>query len=226
MEMHITRHEDSSLPLDRALAEGVAPLADHELLTLLLGTRSRKSTSNASQRALAFGGVEGLSRMSARALIEDAAFTPDHAGRLVAAFELGRRAAVLQAKPRHKVSSSNEVSAYVGAQLRPLDHEELWVLSLDGQNGVRSFRRVAQGGLHGCSVSARDILRAALTEAASAFVVCHNHPSGDPTPSPADVEMTRVLCEAAELVGLVCVDHIIVGRSSYSSMLDLGLLPG
>ncbi len=219
-----SHQEKLSLHLDRALAEGVAPLADHELVALLLGSRSKKSNAITSQRALCFGGVEGLSRLSARALVEEASFSPDQAARLAAAFELGRRAAILNAKPRQKVASSNEVSAYVGAQLAALDHEELWVLSLDGQNGIRSFRRVAQGGLHGCSVSARDILRAALTEAASAFVVCHNHPSGDPTPSPADIEMTRALSDAAELVGLVCVDHIIVGRGSYTSMLDLGLL--
>ena len=214
------------LPLDRALAEGVAPLADHELVTLLLQPRSRKGSGVTSQKALAVGGIEWLSRLSARALVEEASLSEDHAARLAAAFELGRRAAVLHAKPRQKVSSSNEVSAYVGAQLAALDHEELWLLSLDGQNGIRSFRRVAQGGLHGCSVSARDILRAALSDAASAFVLCHNHPSGDPTPSPADIQMTRVLSDAAELVGLVCVDHIIIGRGSYSSMLDLGLLPG
>jgi len=86
---------------------------------------------------------------------------------------------------------------------------------------------VAQGGLHGCSVTARDILRGALVQAASALVLVHNHPSGDPRPSPEDVAMTRTVVEAAEVVGTPLVDHVIVSASgNYASMLDLGLLDG
>lgn len=102
----------------------------------------------------------------------------------------------------------------------------MFVVSLDGQNGARSVRRVAQGGLHGCSVSARDILRVGLTEAASAIVLVHNHPSGDPTPSPEDIAMTRIVAEAAELVGMPLFDHVVIGRDRYVSMLDLGVLAG
>jgi DNA repair protein RadC len=100
----------------------------------------------------------------------------------------------------------------------------MWLLALDGQNGLRSMRRIAQGGLHGCCVSARDILRAGLVEAASAIVLVHNHPSRDPTPSPEDVAMTRVVVDAGEVVGLPLVDHVVVAGSRHASMLDLGLL--
>jgi DNA repair protein RadC len=102
----------------------------------------------------------------------------------------------------------------------------MWVVCLDGRNRVRASRRVAQGGLHGCAVLPRDILRVAVREAASAIVLVHNHPSDDPTPSSEDLVMTRRVCDAAAVVGVPLVDHVIVAPSGrYTSMLDLGVLP-
>jgi DNA repair protein RadC len=84
---------------------------------------------------------------------------------------------------------------------------------------------VAQGGLHGCSVHPRDILRAALADAASAILLVHNHPSADPTPSMEDLAMTRMIAEAAAIVGTPLLDHVIIGASGqYASLLDLGVL--
>ena len=101
----------------------------------------------------------------------------------------------------------------------------MWLVSLDGRNYVRGMRRVAQGGLHTCSVLPRDILRAALYEAATAMVLVHNHPSGDPTPSAEDVALTRNLCDAGALTGLPLVDHVVVAPSGkYMSLLDLGVI--
>jgi DNA repair protein RadC len=103
----------------------------------------------------------------------------------------------------------------------------MWVISLDGRNGMRGARQVAQGGLHGCAVSARDILRAALADAAAALILVHNHPSGDSAPSPEDVEMTRVVAAAGMVVGVPLVDHVILAPDGhYSSLLDLGMLGG
>src|SRR5262249_48282426 len=106
-------------------------------------------------------------------------------------------------------------------------HEQMWIFGLDGRNGLRTVRRVAEGGLHGCSVSARDILRAALTDAASAIVLVHNHPSGDPAPSSEDIAMTRAVELAAAAVGVPLVDHVIVTSDGrHASLLDLGLMEG
>jgi DNA repair protein RadC len=101
----------------------------------------------------------------------------------------------------------------------------MWIVCLDGKNQVRATRRVAQGGLHTCAVMPRDVLRAALYEAATAMVLVHNHPSDDPLPSAEDLAMTRRLAEAGAMVGIPLVDHVIVTPSGkYSSMLDLGVL--
>jgi DNA repair protein RadC len=92
-------------------------------------------------------------------------------------------------------------------------------------NALRAARRVAAGGLHGIHVQARDPLRIALREGASAFLLVHNHPSGDPTPSREDLDFTRAIADAARQVGAPLVDHVVVARSGFVSMLEAGLLP-
>ncbi|HEY6459601.1 MAG TPA: JAB domain-containing protein, partial [Polyangiaceae bacterium] len=144
-----------------------------------------------------------------------------------AAIELGRRvtfAASLDASP--KLPNREAVETWARPRLATLDHEELWVLALDGRHGLRAARRVASGGIHGLHVTARDPLRIALREAASAFVLVHNHPSGDPTPSDEDVAFTRAVAEGAAAIGTPLVDHVVVARRRSISMLDCGLLPG
>jgi DNA repair protein RadC len=107
----------------------------------------------------------------------------------------------------------------------PLDHEEMWLLSLDGRSALGSSRRVGQGGLHGLALTAKDILRPALRDGASAIVLVHNHPSGDPTPSPEDVSMTRAVVSACSAVGLPLLDHVIVAREGAASLLAQGVIP-
>ncbi len=149
---------------------------------------------------------------------------PVKALRVAAALALGERAAAERWAVKPRLASSHDVASYIGPRIGALDHEEMWVLALDGQNGLRGARRVAQGGQHGCSVTARDILRAGLLETASAIAIAHNHPSGDPTPSREDIVMTELVRDAAEVVGVPLVDHVIVARGRHASLLDLGYL--
>jgi len=117
------------------------------------------------------------------------------------------------------------VAEYLAPRADSPDVEQLWVLSLDGRNGLRGLRCVARGGRHGCAVTAREILCCALGDAASAIVLAHNHPSGDPTPSDEDVAMTRAVARAGDVVGIPVLDHVIVTASGrYASLLDQGLL--
>jgi DNA repair protein RadC len=213
-------------PRERAIEEGLERLGDSDLVAIVLGTGTAGHAVGAlaSEIVSASGGVGRLARASPLRLAERRGVGVAKAVRLAAAFELGRRAALEDATPRQRLSSSAEVAAFMHPRLDHLDHEEMWLLSLDGKNGARAIRRVAQGGLHGCSVSARDILRMALVDAASAVVLIHNHPSGDPTPSPEDIAMTRTLAEAAEVVGISLVDHVVVSAGRHASLLDLGVL--
>jgi DNA repair protein RadC len=123
-----------------------------------------------------------------------------------------------------RFGDARAVDTWARPRLAALDHEELWVLALDGQNGLKAARRVAAGGIHGLHVAPRDPLRAALREAASAFVLVHNHPSGAPAPSDEDLDFTARIADAADQVGTPLLDHVIVGREGYASLLDRGFL--
>jgi DNA repair protein RadC len=103
--------------------------------------------------------------------------------------------------------------------------EVMYVVGLDGRNHVLFCQEVARGGLHGCSILPRDVLRVACATSASAMILVHNHPSGDPTPSSEDITATRAIADAANAVGIPLVDHVIVGSTTrWSSMLDMGII--
>src|SRR5262249_49194865 len=156
-----------------------------ELVAVLLGTgeKGRPALRVASDLLEQSAGLLGLARMGAHAIAQVPGVGLVKAARVGAGVELGRRALLRASAAAHlNRASSGEVARWARLRLSGLDHEQLWVLALDGRNGLRAARRIAQGGLHGCSVNPRDVLRAAVREAASAFVLVHNHPSGDPTP--------------------------------------------
>ncbi|KYG10742.1 DNA repair protein, partial [Sorangium cellulosum] len=217
-------------PRERALEEGIWSLGDADLLAIVLGTGLVGTPVTIVSAALLsrFSGLEGLSRLGPHALAEHPGLGLAKALRIAASLELGRRAFERAVRPRPPVRTSASIAAWCAAQLGPLDHEQMWVISLDGRNGMRGARRVAQGGLHGCSVTAKDILRAALSDAASALVLVHNHPSGDSAPSPEDVAMTDAVAAAGEVIGVPLVDHVILAPDGhYSSLHDLGMIkPG
>jgi len=217
----------STGPRQRALEEGTSSLGDAELLAVLLGTglAGRPVSLVAAGLLDRFSGLEGLARFGPAAIAEHPGIGLAKALRISAALELGRRAAQRAARPRAVLRTSHAVADYLRPTLAPLAHEEMWLLALDGRNQLRSARRVGQGGLHACTIATRDILRAALTEAASTFVLAHNHPAGDPTPSPSDASMTRGIADIAMLAGVPLVDHVILAPDGrHSSMLDLGIL--
>lgn len=214
-------------PRERALESGFAVIGDADLLAIVLGTgfAGRHVTLVSAALLEQYGGLEGLARVGASSLAQHPGLGLAKALRISGALELGRRAFQQAMRPREPLRTSASVAAYFAPRLCHLDHEELWVISLDGRNAVRGTRRVAQGGLHGCSVAPRDILRAALADAASAILLVHNHPSADPTPSMEDLAMTKTVAEAAAVVGMPLLDHVIIGASGrYASLLDLGAM--
>jgi RadC-like JAB domain len=130
--------------------------------------------------------------------------------------ELVRRIKAPKQNPT-RICSASDVLAWAQPGLVHLEHEELWLLCLDGKNVLTAAERVAQGGLHGCGVTPRDVLRPAVRNGAAAVVVVHNHPSGDPTPSREDVVMTEQLAQACALLGVPLLDHVVVARAGAQS---------
>lgn len=187
-------------------------------------TRRRDSAEVASALLCDLGGFSGLSRATVdeiEALLSSAqrpiGAPRASARRIAAAFELGRRAARDGIAPT-SIACSADVAAWAATRLAGLDHEELWLLALDGRSRLRAVRCVAKGGLHGMGVRAADPIRFALRAAASGFVLVHNHPSGDPAPSAEDVEFTRRVAAAAAVVGTPLLDHVVVASEGFSSI--------
>jgi DNA repair protein RadC len=220
----------------RAEASGVTPsasataqsLADVDLLALVLSrARSQKSALRIAARLLEeAGGLVGLTRLGVGALEARAGLDDLAAARIGAALELGQRAAVRAlGEEREVIGRFESVVRWARPRLAALEHEEVWLLALDGQNGLKSSRLIAQGGLHGCALTPRDVLQPAVRDGASAIVLVHNHPSGEPGPSTQDVEMTRAVAAACDVVGIPLLDHVIVARGGATSLLELGVLP-
>lgn len=195
--------------------------SDAQLLAMLL---ARSRSSRAASVLEAAGGLGGVAQLGPRALAEHCGLTPAEALRVNLAVELGRRALLARLEERPALGSFDAVVDWARPRLAGLDHEEVWVVSLDGRNAVVAARRVAQGGLHGCALSVSDVLRPALRDGASAVVLVHNHPSGEPGASPEDVAMTRSMAAACDIVGVPLLDHVIVARGGACSLLELGAL--
>jgi DNA repair protein RadC len=214
-------------PRERAIEGGIGSLPDADLTAILLGTgvSGRRVMQLAVDLLDRFGGIEGLAQLGPTVLAEQPGVGWVKALRIAAALELGRRFGQRAIRPRTPMRTSAAVAAWSAARLGLFAHEEMWALSLDGRSALRGARRVAQGGLHHCTVSPRDVLRAAIADAATALVLVHNHPSGDPTPSGEDVTMTQTVASAAAVMGIPLVDHVIItGDGRHCSMLDLGVL--
>jgi DNA repair protein RadC len=126
--------------------------------------------------------------------------------------------------PGARFRSGADIFQHYHGRMRDLRKEQFWAVLLDGKNRVLREERVSEGSLTASLVHPREVFAPAIRESAGALVFVHNHPSGDPTPSVEDVEITRRLCSVAELVGIRVLDHVVVGDGAYVSFLERGLL--
>jgi len=215
----------TDLLLSKARARDVADLDDEDIVALVIsGARDRSRCRHIASLLLEeFGGVRGL----ARAVHHGGGVDPLGEARrlrLSAALELGVRSLEAFQRPRESIACSADIARLLGPRLQRLVNEQVWVVALDARNHVIARRKVAEGGLHGCAVQASDVLRVAIGLGACSFVLVHNHPGGDPSPSRQDLQLTQRLAAAAACVGVPLVDHVIVGAGLHRSLLDLGFL--
>jgi DNA repair protein RadC len=214
-------------PRERLLAHGAASLANAELLALLLrtGTRGRTATQLAHQ--LLASGLAALAQAAPGELAAIPGIGPAKAATLLAAFELGRRIAAKPLQRGERIGSPEDVHRHFHARLRDAPAEEFHIVLLDARHRVLRSVLTSQGTLTASLVHPREVFRPALREAAAALVLVHNHPSGDPTPSTEDREITRRLARAGALLGIPVLDHVIVADRGYASLRERGeLAPG
>lgn len=182
------------------------------------------SNALASEVLARYGGLRDLDRAPPRDLVAVPGMGPSRAAKVKAAFELGRRAATERIEVGGPLRSPREVFEALGPVLRNEDREVFLVLGLDARNRVRLFREVAVGSLVRCIITPRDVFGPLLREAIAAAIVVHNHPSGDPTPSHEDLELTRRLKEAGDLLGVRLLDHLVIGAEGFVSLADRTLM--
>ena len=208
-------------PRERLSALGPAALSDAELLALVLGTgNARESVLELAGRLLAtIGGLGALARLGPGELASLPGLGPARAAEIVAAMELGRRASRDLAAERTQVLRPEDAVAVLAPRMDHLEHERSVVLLLDRRHRILREVIVGIGGIAHAPMEPREILAAALREpGVAAFLVAHNHPSGDPEPSQEDRAVTRRLARAAEVVGIEFVDHLIIAAGGWSSL--------
>jgi DNA repair protein RadC len=210
-------------PRERVLALGGERVGDRELLAVVLGTGIAGQDALALADALltAAGGLRALARASPRELMRVAGIGEARALRIAAAFHLGRRAIDLARAAAGPIVSPADVWARLRPRVAGLAQEVFLVLGIDARNHVLEEVEVARGTLTGVDVHPRDVFRPLIRMAAAGGVVAHNHPSGDPTPSGEDLELTRRLRQAGELVGIPIVDHVVLGDDDFVSIAEL-----
>jgi len=213
-------------PRERLARVGPERLGDAELLAVLLGTGARGEPVGvlAARLLEEAGGLAGLERTGVGALSGLPGIGRSKAARVVAALEIGRRVATSAPSRGARIGSSRDVDALLRPRLAREASEPVIALPLDAKNRPLGELRIAIGGLTACPVAPSDVFRALVREAAAAVIFAHNHPSGEPSPSPEDLALTERLCRAGELLGVRVVDHGILGHEGYFSFLDAGLL--
>ena len=214
------------LPRERLEALGPEALSDAELLALLLrtGRPGRPAPQLAAALLARQGGLLGLAAAGPRELAAEPGIGPAKCAAIRASLELGRRVAARRLDPGTPLRSPADVFRHFHPSLRHVSCERFLVLLLDGRHRVMRHELVSQGTLTASLVHPREVFRPALRDAAAAVVLVHNHPSGDPTPSAEDREVTSRLARAGELLGVRVLDHVVVAERGYASLRELGWL--
>jgi len=206
-------------PRERLWQQGVATLGDAELLAILLGTgvRARPALAVAADVLAAAGGIAHLARASPRELALTTGIGTARATSITAAFELGRRA-LGAAQRRETLEHADDIFRICEPRVAGLAQEVFIVIGMDIRNGLLDIVEIARGTVHSVEVHPREVFRPLIRMAAAGAVVVHNHPSGDPTPSPQDVELTRRLIAVGDLLGIPLIDHVVIGDRAFRSV--------
>jgi len=209
-------------PRQRLLSGNAEALSDASLLSVLLDS---PSTNRATVLLAEHPIPDGLWRVCAEDLIALDGVGPAAAARVLACLEMSRRASAWRSSRRPTISTPEDVVELCAPQLRGLDREHFWALALNTKNQLLKMVEVSVGSLNASIVHPRELFRDAVRLSAASVVVVHNHPSGDPTPSGADIQLTRRLAKAGDVLGIELLDHVVIGDGGeHASLRDSGLM--
>jgi DNA repair protein RadC len=207
-------------PRERLRDFGAESLSNAELLAIILrtGAASESVLALSSRLLSGYGGLPGLARASFAELCGEHGLGEAKAAQLKAALELGKRLASTHPEERAVVRTPQDVFNLLKAEMGFLEQEHLRVVLLNTKNQVLGMPEVYRGSVSAAMVRSSELLREAVRQNCPAVIVVHNHPSGDPTPSPDDIAMTRKLVEAGKLLDIDVLDHIVIGEGRFVSM--------
>jgi DNA repair protein RadC len=212
-------------PRERLLHYGAAALSSVELLAIILRTGTHdENVIRVAQRLLAtFGGLTGLAKANTAELTSEKGLGPAKAAQLKAALEMGKRLLVESPDERPQIRSPADAANIVMSEMGLLDQEHLRTMLLDTKNRVLATPTIYVGSLNTSLIRVGELFREAIRSNCASLIVLHNHPSGDPTPSPEDVAVTRQIVEAGKLLDVEVLDHLVIGRQRFVSLKERGL---
>lgn len=212
-------------PREKLLFYGAQFLSNEELLAIILRTGNKDSNVvELSYRIIhSVGGLNGLFKASAKELMEVKGIKEAKATQILAMCELYKRFKVSELT-QVKISKPSDVAELVLDELRMLRQEVLILITLDTKNKVISKKEIFKGGLNSSLVHPREIFREAVKDSAASIIICHNHPSGDPTPSRDDINITTRLKECGKMMGIELLDHLIIGYNRFISLKEKDIL--
>ena len=212
-------------PRERLIEAGASALSKAELLAILLrvGVQGENSVQLAQRILDELGGLTGIQRASIEEMCQIHGLGNAKATQIKAAIELGSRLVREQAEERGTISSPADAAALLQLEMQGLPQENLVVLILDTRNRIISKETVYKGSLNLSLVRVGELFRSAITRNAASIILAHNHPSGDPTPSPEDVALTRSVIQAGKLMDIEVLDHLVIGNARFVSMKEKGL---
>ena len=216
---------EADRPRERLASLGAQALTNAELIAILLrvGVPGENAVEMGQRLLKCFGGLSGLHRAPLEELMNQHGVGEAKATQIKAAIELGRRLAVELPEERPVINSPDDAAELVRYEMSALEQEHLRVLLLDTRNRVLDIVEVYQGSVNTSQVRVGEVFKAAIRRNATAVVIVHNHPSGDPTPSPDDLAVTRACVQAGKLMDVEVLDHLVIGQGRYVSMKERGL---
>ncbi|HPF50014.1 MAG TPA: DNA repair protein RadC [Draconibacterium sp.] len=214
-------------PREKLLSKGARSLTDAELIAILIGSGNLEETAvELSRRILAAvdNNLNELGRKNIDFLKNFNGIGEAKAVTIAAALELGKRRKEANVFNKNKITGSKDAADYFSPILSDLNHEEFWVMLLNRGNKIIDSFMISQGGISGTVIDVRIILKPAIEKLASSIILCHNHPSGTMQASDADMKITKKIKNAAEMLDISVLDHLIIGQNKYLSFADEGIL--
>jgi len=220
MDLH-----ESDRPRERLAALGPQVLTNAELIAILIrvGVKGESAVAVGQRLLMEFKGLTGLHRAPFAALLEQRGLGKAKASQIKAAIELGRRLPLECPEERVAINSPADAAALVQYEMSALEQEHLRVILLDRRNRVLETVEVYKGSVNSSQIRVGEVFKEAIRKNASALIVIHNHPSGDPTPSPDDVAVTRAIVQAGKLLDVEVLDHLVIGQGKWVSLKERGL---